>query len=296
MTQRKNTETENNYCKYNEEYLRLKTEFISASFRKRLKNELGARCHFCNSTPVEYHHMIPLSKGGTNDMKNIMPVCHKHHMMIHGALHIHNNARERCKRGGRPNPLTPEHEKAFEMYINGEIGNRKLKELVSPKADMNKNYVPTSRGDFKKWIKSKGISKVRNILDVAITNRPSLVQDGDNIGEITYTDGHVEPLLFHDTGVNDVEYTRRRSAVRRTYEDLKAEGETWQIERERIKPEEKKENAVMQSKPKAKTEADGELWWKEYKKRNFSDLETTNTKISETYNRRSRGWKDHIKI
>ena len=188
-----------------QEYNRLKQEFTNSAFRNKLKIELGTKCRFCDSLDAEYHHMIPLSDGGTNDLNNLIPVCSTHHKMLHGARHIHDNA----KSGGRPPiPLTDDHIKAFEMYINGEIGNKKLKEIVAPKADPNKNYVPTSRKDFKKWMKSKGISKVRNTLDVSIVNAGGCL-DGYPIGEILFEDGRKELIFFHDTGANDVEYVKR---------------------------------------------------------------------------------------
>ena len=190
------------YAKNNPVYLELRKQFTSKKFRDRLKEELGAKCRFCECMGVEYHHLIPLSGGGTNDLNNIIPVCPLHHKMIHSARNIHSNA----KAGGRKSPITDKHIKAYEMYINGEIGNKKLCELVSNQ-NPDKPYRPMETAVFKKWIKTKGILRVRNILDVAMTN--SDVKEGREIGEIEFIDGSKKPILFHDTGMNSVEYKER---------------------------------------------------------------------------------------
>lgn len=36
---------------------------------------LGNRCVKCSSSPVEVDHIIPLSKGGTNHIDNLQPLC-----------------------------------------------------------------------------------------------------------------------------------------------------------------------------------------------------------------------------
>ena len=186
-----------------QEYDRLKQEFVSPAFRKKLKTERGTTCHFCGRENAEYHHIMPLSIGGTNDLNNILPLCPTCHKKVHGALHIHDD----CKKGGRPSPLTDDHIKAYEMYINGEIGNKKLAMLVS-KSKSKHPYQPMRTASFRKWIKTKGISNVRNTLDVAIVNS-GYCSEGYPVGEILFENGRKELICFHDTGANDVEYVKR---------------------------------------------------------------------------------------
>lgn len=45
------------------------------------------KCEKCKkktkSKPLEVHHIIPKSKGGSNDRKNLMAICHECHKKIH---------------------------------------------------------------------------------------------------------------------------------------------------------------------------------------------------------------------
>lgn len=51
-----------------------------------LKKELGNICVNCGikCDSIHYHHIVPLSKGGTNNISNIVPLCEKCHGAIHG--------------------------------------------------------------------------------------------------------------------------------------------------------------------------------------------------------------------
>ena len=52
--------------------------------RLKLPKILGRKCCMCGSEEgVEYHHRKPLQYGGTNDLNNIYPLCHKCHKEVH---------------------------------------------------------------------------------------------------------------------------------------------------------------------------------------------------------------------
>ena len=56
------------------------------NLRAKLPKILGKVCSRCGSTDgVEYHHRKPLQYGGTNDISNIVPLCHRCHQEVHGA-------------------------------------------------------------------------------------------------------------------------------------------------------------------------------------------------------------------
>ena len=49
---------------------------ISAAVKRRD----GYKCVKCpNTTNLEVHHIVPVSKGGTNAMNNLITLCHKCH-------------------------------------------------------------------------------------------------------------------------------------------------------------------------------------------------------------------------
>jgi len=53
-------------------------------FEKAKKMIKDKKCIVCGFDKViEYHHIIPYSEGGTNDVENIAVLCPNHHKMIH---------------------------------------------------------------------------------------------------------------------------------------------------------------------------------------------------------------------
>lgn len=44
----------------------------------------GTRCkvYGCVHMADEVHHILPLREGGTNDIRNLMPVCRHHHVRL----------------------------------------------------------------------------------------------------------------------------------------------------------------------------------------------------------------------
>lgn len=191
-------------------YEDLRKEFESVAFRDQMKKVHPPVCNNCGSKgSVEYHHVVPLKLGGTNNLLNIVPLCHKCHKAAHNGRHMSHYA-DTTNAGRKSTASIEKDSKVFDMFIGGEIGNLKCCELLgySPKSRIRERAV------FKEYIKSKGIARVRNIIDVSATNRPGL-NYGDVVGEIEYTDGRIEPMIFKDTGINDVEYGIRGEVPRK---------------------------------------------------------------------------------
>ena len=48
----------------------------------------GKRCSDCGTTDlkIERHHIVPLSRGGTNSLRNIISLCERCHARRHGHL------------------------------------------------------------------------------------------------------------------------------------------------------------------------------------------------------------------
>ena len=71
--------------------------------KKGYKAEVWERdqylCRFCGSkgskkNPLQVHHIIPKSKGGSNTLKNCMLVCQNCHALIHGRKKLYKGRRK----------------------------------------------------------------------------------------------------------------------------------------------------------------------------------------------------------
>lgn len=73
-------------CKQKNYRLKARNNTISMkSLYKRLQHLPCQICGWAEATR-DIHHIIPVSKGGTNDLKNLIVVCPNHHRMIHSKL------------------------------------------------------------------------------------------------------------------------------------------------------------------------------------------------------------------
>ena len=55
--------------------------------KKKILEEHGRRCFvdgepITEEDPIEFHHIMPFSKGGPTILENIAPVCKRHHRTI----------------------------------------------------------------------------------------------------------------------------------------------------------------------------------------------------------------------
>jgi 5-methylcytosine-specific restriction endonuclease McrA len=58
--------------------------------KKRIIYIFGGECAICgNPENLEIHHIIPRAEGGTNDIANLLPLCHECHCAIHKMKEIH---------------------------------------------------------------------------------------------------------------------------------------------------------------------------------------------------------------
>ena len=109
-----------------EEYERLRQEFESPAFRDKRKKEFGNTCCNCGSKEkMEYHHVVPLKMGGTNNLTNIKPVCQECHCKAH------NKIFRRTWNNGRPKAIEYEEaESILDRYFNLEIGMKEAKKIM----------------------------------------------------------------------------------------------------------------------------------------------------------------------
>lgn len=117
----------------------LRQEFTKSSFRKKMKEELGKICVNCGSSEhIEYHHIVPLVHGGTNNLSNIVPLCTDCHNAAHNK-HIHGEGYKKAREEGRVgrNKKTTYEDAlpVLEKYFGNEIGLAEAKKMLglSPK-------------------------------------------------------------------------------------------------------------------------------------------------------------------
>lgn len=110
----------------------LRQEFVKPSFRDKMKEELGEICVNCGSSEyIEYHHIVPLIHGGTNNITNIVPLCTDCHNAAHNK-HIHGEGYKKAREEGK---VGRKHKKTYEeclpfitAYFECRIGAKELKE------------------------------------------------------------------------------------------------------------------------------------------------------------------------
>lgn len=99
-----------------------KKEFQTPAFRRMLFDELGATCANCGATEfIEYHHIVPLSHGGTNRISNIVPLCQECHFKAHGKIWHGKNYKP-----GRPRKVKLDETTlpVMDAYFACEIGQK----------------------------------------------------------------------------------------------------------------------------------------------------------------------------
>ena len=114
-----------------DEQLRLlRTEYNRPSFKAELREQKGCKCVNCGSEElVEYHHIVPLVDGGTNNLSNIVPLCYRCHEIAHGSKTIRE--RHRAEHTGRPRRTFSKEDKMyFYMYFHNVIGKKALMESI----------------------------------------------------------------------------------------------------------------------------------------------------------------------
>lgn len=67
----------------------IKYRDVRPVMKKRIIYIFGGECAICgNPENLEIHHIIPRAEGGTNDIANLLPLCHECHCAIHKTKEI----------------------------------------------------------------------------------------------------------------------------------------------------------------------------------------------------------------
>lgn len=93
-------------------------------FSENTRNEIlvqGAKCHYCSSPyPSEVDHVMPFSRGGSDDRENLVPACHRCNM-DKSDLTMDEWQAARDARGAEFPPLGPT-ELALEVILALPVG------------------------------------------------------------------------------------------------------------------------------------------------------------------------------
>ena len=162
--------------------------------RKRLPKMRGCTCVNCGSTDsIEYHHIVPLSRGGTNNLLNIVPLCINCHGLAHKTIFRHSD------NSGRPrNDIPANYESILDMYMQGILNTNQTKKYLNIESESSKLY---DRPYFKEYLKNKGIKYYKR----------SGGRRGNKRIMILYEDGSFEQIIRDGRGhlVERLEWTRQ---------------------------------------------------------------------------------------
>lgn len=184
-----------------EELRRLRIEFSSPTFRKKLVKEKGCRCAVCDTTDdVQFHHILALCDGGNNNFANIVPLCHVHHMMVHfhgERRRYKEHANQNLGRGRKVDNIA-NYEQILEDYLLCRIGKHEAEMLLGLTGECARlNGKPW----FKEYLERNGIEKYRNNIDILNSRTNNGVRDGVAVGYIVIN------------GIRTVLYYNRESGI-----------------------------------------------------------------------------------
>lgn len=139
---------------------------LTPKFRNQLKEVYGTKCRICGAENVEYHHIIPLSWGGTDDINNFLPLCYEHHMMMHGVRARKSFVKGEYSRVGRPRKIPKNYKDILGLYINCKIGRQECQNMLG----MGRASKLFDTAWYKEYLEEQGIEECRNLVDVVAKN------------------------------------------------------------------------------------------------------------------------------
>lgn len=166
---------------------RLRNEAARKEFRKKLIEKYGCKCANCGSEDaIEYHHIVPIAVGGTNNITNFAPLCCSCHELVHGIKNI--RTLNRTGKTGRKRKIPENYEEILEKYLYGFIGRKECEMLLGING-ASKIY---DRAFFKEYLKEHGIVEYKNRVDM-INCKKLKHKDhtGEIIAQIKYSDGMI---------------------------------------------------------------------------------------------------------
>jgi len=169
------------------------------------------RCVSCGSSHnIEWHHAIPIEVGGQDVITNLVPACHNCHMAAHSWKECRSNKlkdREPNIRGGRHYSVPENYKDLIRDYVFCKIGKEELGRRWNDAMGIESADTPeavehiSEKSWYRKFLDELNIKKVKNRLDMYCSKRHpanTTLREGAEIGTITYMNGTVEKIIYHD--------------------------------------------------------------------------------------------------
>ena len=105
-----------------EEINRLRQAGRKKDSLEKIEAWYGKKCANCGSEEdVEYHHIVPLYVGGTNEITNMVPLCRSCHYAVHHGVRLDCSELKHISGGRKRKAPSEEAVRAFTDYVNCKI-------------------------------------------------------------------------------------------------------------------------------------------------------------------------------
>ena len=130
---------------------------VSKATKNKISKFWQHKCAVCmNNDYLEFHHLIPKSAGGSDDIDNIILLCGRCHASIHGRTF--NPKYPNCNTSIDYESAIP----ILQQYFSNQIGARETKELLhlSQKTHLSESSL------YKRYKRENNIDKFYNNVDL----------------------------------------------------------------------------------------------------------------------------------
>lgn len=128
----------------------------NVAHRAKKEKLFGTVCCNCGQdcgAEIEYHHIVPLERGGKDTESNLAPLCHTCHTVVH-----FETARRKPERTGR-------HRKEYNPAVLDDVFTRYIKREISEKdarAAIGTGCRIKDMVQFKEWAEKNGVDVHQN--------------------------------------------------------------------------------------------------------------------------------------
>lgn len=128
----------------------------SVAHKAKQKLMLGSVCCNCGKEcgkEIEYHHIIPLERGGKDIISNLAPVCYE----CHTKIHFEFERRKPERTGRKRKEYDPKQlDRVFTMYVNKQLSETAAKKELGTGCHI-KDMV-----QFREWAEEHGVDPHQN--------------------------------------------------------------------------------------------------------------------------------------